>query len=48
MRERYCCDDMCRQGRDCPNRTGLNLSNYQMRYYNLWQWIKGLFDGRKK
>jgi hypothetical protein len=38
---KYCCDDLCRQGRDCPNR--LTLTDYQMRYYNLFQWIKKLF-----
>jgi hypothetical protein len=38
MKERKCCDDMCHQGRYCPNRT-----QYQNRFYNLIQWIKGLF-----
>jgi hypothetical protein len=42
MRKRYCCDNMCKQGRYCPNDTYYH-EQYQRRYYNLWQWIKGFF-----
>ena len=37
------CTGDCRQGRDCPNRWVLNLTSYQMRYYNLIQTIKNWF-----
>lgn len=36
--KRFCCDDLCQQGRYCPNRT-----QYQMRFYNLIKSIKGLY-----
>jgi hypothetical protein len=32
------CNDLCRQGRDCPHR--LTWTDYQMRYYNLIEDIK--------
>lgn len=35
---RFCCDNLCNQGRDCPQRT-----QHQMRFYNLIQSIKGLY-----
>ncbi len=39
------CDDMCRQGRDCPHRP--TLSDYQMRFYNLIKWFKSYFTLQK-
>jgi len=32
------CNDLCRQGRDCPHR--YTWTDYQMRYYNLIENIK--------
>ena len=37
--KRKCCDNMCRQGRDCPERFSL----YQARYLNLFKDIKKLW-----
>lgn len=36
--KRFCCDQRCNQGRDCPN-----ITQHQMRFYNLIQSIKGLY-----
>jgi hypothetical protein len=38
--KRKCCDNLCRQGRDCPNN---EPSLYQARYYNLLKDIKKLW-----
>lgn len=34
------CDGFCRQGRDCPHNTPLDLTAYQLRFYTLIQDIK--------
>ena len=33
-----CCNNMCRQGRDCPNR-----NEYHFRFYNLIEFFRSLF-----